>query len=72
MGRILGRVYRFCCSLRSWYRDRLVALGNKMKTFRIAGICKAKNLIKAITFSWFGIGREYQIDETDTELFGRN
>lgn len=43
-----------------------------MKTFRIAGICKARDLIKSITFAWYGIGKVYQIDETDTELFGRN
>ena len=39
---------------------------------RYAGICKAKDLIKAITFAWYGIGREWQLDETDHEIISEN
>jgi hypothetical protein len=39
---------------------------------RISGKCKAKDLIKEITFRWYHIGDKWQIDETDTELIGRN
>jgi ribosomal protein S5 len=46
---------------------------------KIKGICKAKDLIKAITKAWnearlkeIGIGEVWTFDETDTELIGRN
>ena len=42
--------------------------GEKM----ITGICKAKDLIKIITFAWYGIGEIWKFDETDTEIIGRN
>jgi len=35
---------------------------------RISGKCKAKDLIKEITFAWYGIGKIWTLDETDTEL----
>jgi len=38
----------------------------------IAGMCKAKDLIKTITFAWYGIGREWELDGTDTDLFSKN
>jgi len=42
----------------------------------ITGICKAKDLIKAITKEWIfkehGIGPIWTLDETDTEIIGRN
>jgi len=39
---------------------------------KFSGICKAKNLIKAITLAWYGIGEIWELDETDTEIIGRN
>jgi len=38
----------------------------------IAGVCKARDITKAITFAWYGIGREWFFDETDTELIHLN
>ena len=42
----------------------------------ITGICKAKDLIKAITKAWIlkehGIGPVWTLDETDTEIIGVN
>jgi len=38
----------------------------------IAGICKAKDLIKTITLAWYGIGKEWELDTTDTELFSNS
>lgn len=38
----------------------------------IAGICKAKDLIKTITLAWYHIGRVWELDPTDTELFSKN
>jgi len=38
----------------------------------IRGCCKAKDLIKTITFAWYGIGDIWELDETDTEIIGRN
>ncbi len=35
---------------------------------KISGKCKAKNLIKEITFAWYGIGEKWELDETDIEL----
>ncbi len=35
---------------------------------KILVICKAKDLIKEITFRWYGIGEIWEFDETDTEL----
>jgi len=35
-------------------------------------ICKAKDLIREITFWWYGIGPEWTLDETDEEIIGRN
>lgn len=43
-----------------------------MTTMNFNGICKAKDLKKAITLAWYGIGQEWELDETDTELIGRN
>ena len=37
-----------------------------------AGICKAKDLIKSITFAWYNIGKEWRLDEKDIELFSLN
>jgi len=37
---------------------------------RISG--KAKDLIKNITLAWYGIGREWQLDETDQEIISKN
>jgi len=39
---------------------------------KIYGICKAKDLKKTITFAWYGIGRIWELDETDIEIIGRN
>ncbi len=39
---------------------------------KIAGICKVKVLIKEITFRWHGIGQKWELDETDTEIIGKN
>ncbi len=39
---------------------------------KISGKCKAKDLIKEITFAWYGIGEVWELDETDTEIIGRN
>jgi hypothetical protein len=36
------------------------------------GICKAKDLIREITFRWYSIGQVWELDLTDTELIGRN
>jgi len=38
----------------------------------IWGKCKARDLKKAIAFAWFGIGEPWELDETDTEVIGRN
>ncbi len=38
----------------------------------ITGMCKAKNLKREITFRWLGIGQEWELDETDTELLSLN
>uniref|UniRef100_A0A6M3JR33 Uncharacterized protein n=1 Tax=viral metagenome TaxID=1070528 RepID=A0A6M3JR33_9ZZZZ len=38
----------------------------------ITGICKAKDLIKEITFRWHKIGPVWELDGTDTEIIGRN
>lgn len=35
---------------------------------KILGICKAKNLIKELTFRWYYIGVVWALDKTDTEL----
>lgn len=35
---------------------------------KFAGICKAKDLIKEITFRWYQIGGVWELDETDSEL----
>ena len=35
---------------------------------KISGICKAKDLIKEITFRWYGIEGIWLFDETDAEL----
>lgn len=44
-----------------------------MKTCtHIIGICKAKDLNKAVTFAWYGIGQEWKLDETDTEVICLN
>ena len=47
--------------------------GGNMK---ISGECKAKDLTKAITKEWVfhehGIGQIWELDETDTEIIGRN
>ena len=34
--------------------------------------CEAKDLVKEITFRWYQIGEKWELDETDTELIGRN
>jgi len=43
---------------------------------KISGICKAKDLIKEITKAWIfnehGIGPVWTLDETNTEIIGRN
>ena len=43
---------------------------------KISGKCKAKDLIKSITKEWVfhehGIGQIWELDETDTEILGRN
>jgi hypothetical protein len=43
---------------------------------RITGKCKAKNLIRDITKAWVlhkhDIGPVWTLDETDTEILGRN
>ena len=39
---------------------------------RIYGICKAKDLLLAIALLWNGIGAVWELDETDTDLFGVN
>lgn len=39
---------------------------------KISGICKAKDLIKEITFRWYGIGEKWELDETDKEIIGKN
>ena len=36
------------------------------------GICKAKHLVREITFRWHGIGQVWELDLTDTEPIGRN
>ena len=38
----------------------------------IVGSCKAKDLIKTITFAWHKIGRKWVLDETDIELISKN
>lgn len=43
-----------------------------MELTHLAGICKARDLIKAITFAWYGIGEEWFFDETDIELISWN
>ena len=47
-----------------------------MEVEMITGICKAKDLIKTITKEWVfhehGIGPVWTLDETDTEIIGRN
>jgi hypothetical protein len=41
---------------------------------KLSGSCKAKDLIKAITEAWNeqNIGQVWTLDETDTEIIGRN
>jgi hypothetical protein len=39
---------------------------------KIYGKCLAKNLIKEISFAWYGLGEKWELDETDTEIIGRN
>ncbi len=39
---------------------------------KISGSCKAKDLIKTIILAWYGIGEKWELDETDTEIIGRN
>ncbi len=39
---------------------------------KISGICKAKDIIKEITFRWYHIGEVWTLDETDSELFSKN
>jgi hypothetical protein len=43
---------------------------------KFSGKCKAKDLIKEITKEWVlhehGIGLIWALDETDTEIIGRN
>ncbi len=39
---------------------------------KIEGCCKAKDLIKEITFRWHGIGQKWELDETDTGIIGKN
>ncbi len=34
--------------------------------------CKAKNLIREITFAWYKIGGEWKLDETDHEIISKN
>uniref|UniRef100_A0A6M3JWD4 Uncharacterized protein n=1 Tax=viral metagenome TaxID=1070528 RepID=A0A6M3JWD4_9ZZZZ len=42
----------------------------------ITGICKAKDLIKAITKAWIlnehGIGQVWELDPTDSEIISLN
>ena len=35
---------------------------------KLSGICKAKNLIREITFRWYQIGDIWELDETDAEI----
>ena len=35
---------------------------------KFSGKCKAKDLIKEITFRWYQIGEIWELDETDTEI----
>ena len=44
--------------------------GDKMIKFVVR--CKAKDLIKTITFAWYGIGKEWELDQTDKDLIGLN
>ena len=39
---------------------------------KISGSCKAKDLIKEITFRWYGIGEVWTLDETDHEIISLN
>jgi len=39
---------------------------------KFSGICRANDLIKEITFRWYGIGQKWEFDETDIEIIGRN
>ena len=39
---------------------------------KISGICKAKDLIKEITFRWYQIGKVWQLDETDQKIISKN
>ena len=32
------------------------------------GKCKAKDMVKEITFAWYGIGGVWMLDGTDSEL----
>ncbi len=36
------------------------------------GVCKAKDWIKTIALSWYGIGGKWEFDETDMELISKN
>ena len=38
----------------------------------IRGCCKAKDLIKEITFRWYKIGEIWKLDETDKEIISKN
>ena len=39
---------------------------------KILGFCKAKDIIKEITFRWLGIGEVWEIDMTDPEIISKN
>jgi len=39
---------------------------------KFSGKCKAKDLIKEITFRWYQIGKVWEFDETDIEIISKN
>ena len=53
------------------YLERLAQFRNE-KLSILRGMCKAKDLIKEITFRWYGIGGEWELDTTDKEIIGKN
>ena len=50
------------------YLERLAQKRNESLT-RLSGICKARDLLKSITFAWFGIGKIWTLNK---ENMGRN
>ena len=53
------------------YLERLAQKRNEHQAI-LSGMCKAKNLKREITFAWYGIGKKWEMDETDQGIIGRN